>query len=106
MRHLAAEQLLSPAIQQPTADAMLARHFRRRQIRPQTFGDDLALLLEPPNTASLAAGDDLDPRHAGTLTTYRTSILSKVGLRNQSRCCVHGRLRSQHGPVPLCVAAA
>src|ERR1700759_2930635 len=106
MRHLAAEQLLSPAVQQPAADAMLACHFRRRQIRPQAFRDDLALLLERPNTASLAAGDDLDPRHTSTLTTYRTSILSGVGPWNQSRCCVHGRLPSQHGPVPFGAAAS
>ena len=76
MRHLAIEQLLSPAIQQAAADAMLARHFRRRQSRPQAFRDDLALLLERPNTASIAASDDLDLRDTSTLTTYLTSGLS------------------------------
>jgi hypothetical protein len=90
----------------PRLIPFLARHFRRRQIRPRAFRDDLALLLECPNTASFATRDDLNLRYADTLTTYRTGILSRIGLRNQSRRCVHARLPSRHGPVPPCVAAA
>jgi hypothetical protein len=43
-------------------------HFRRGNARP--------------NTASFATRDDLDPGYAGTLTTYRTGILSRIGLWN------------------------
>jgi hypothetical protein len=35
--------------------------------------------------ASLAARDHLDPTHARTLTTYRTGVLSGIGLWNQGR---------------------
>src|ERR1700761_3458687 len=84
---------------------MLARHFRRRQRRSQAFRDDLPLLLDRPNTATLPARDDLDLRHTSTLTTNAMCALSGVRLWNQNRRCVHGRVPSQRSHPPQGVAA-
>src|ERR1700749_2135024 len=84
---------------------MLARHLRRRQRRSQAFRDDLQLLLDRPNTATLAARDDLDLRHTSALTTNRMCVLSGVRLWNQNRRCVHGRFPSQRNHPPQGVAA-
>src|ERR1700741_2112589 len=83
---------------------MLARHLRRRQRRSQAFRDDLPLLLDRPNTATLAAHDDLDLRHTSALTTNRMGALSGVRLWNQNRRCVHGRFPSQRNHPPQGVA--
>src|SRR5580692_12824134 len=84
---------------------MLARHLRRRQRRSQAFRDDLPLLLDRPNTATLAARDHLDPRHTSALTTNRMCVLSRVRPWNQNRRCVHGQFPSQRNHPPQGVAA-
>src|SRR5579863_6326563 len=84
---------------------MLARHLRRRQRRSQAFRDDLPLLLDRPNTATLAARDHLDPSHTSALTTNRMCVLSRVRPWNQNRRCVHGQFPSQRNHPPQGVAA-
>src|ERR1700735_5310271 len=84
---------------------MLARHLRRRQRRSQAFRDDLPLLLNRPNTATLAAHDHLDPRHTSALTTNRMGVLSGVRLWNQNRRGAHGQFPPQRNPPPQGVAA-
>jgi hypothetical protein len=61
---------LAPGVKLPTADAIFADDLGRRQIRPEAFRDDLALLLRCPNTSALASRDDLDARTASALMTY------------------------------------
>src|ERR1700733_12267205 len=84
---------------------MLARPLRRRQCRSWAFRDDLSLLLDRPNTATLAARDDLDLRHTSALTINRMCVLSGVRLWNHNRRCVHGRFPSQRNHPPQGVAA-
>ena len=93
----------APRVELPAADGMLAGDLRWRQSRPQTLGDDLALLVQRPCPASIVVRDNLDAWAAYALTTYLMSGLSVRTGRN--RGLVHNRLPSQHGPVPPCVAA-
>ena len=69
----AQHQLLSPGIKLPGADAVFARHHRRRHIRLQALGHDLALLLGRPTTA-LAADVHLGAQAPCARTISRTSI--------------------------------
>ena len=51
----AQQQLLPPSIELPAADAVLVRHRGHRRARLQALGHNLALLLNRPATAGLAA---------------------------------------------------
>jgi len=69
----AQQQLLPPGIKLPCADAVLARHHRRRHIRLHAFGHDLVLLLGRPTTP-FAAGAHLGAQAPCARTISRTSI--------------------------------
>jgi len=42
------QELMAPRLDLSGADPMLARHFRRRQLRSKAFGNNLPLLLDRP----------------------------------------------------------
>ena len=94
---------LAPGVELPTADGMLAGDFRRRQARPQALSDDLALLVQRPHPAPIAAGDDLNAWVTCAPMTYLMSGLS-IGY-DRRRKLVHDQLPSQHNLMPQCAAA-
>jgi hypothetical protein len=77
---------------------MLARHFRRRQRRPQAFRDNLTFLLQRKNTASIATRDDLDLRHTSTRTTKRRA--SSAGSGSGTKVGVASMADFHHSAAP------
>ena len=69
------QQRLPPVVQLTGANAVLARHLRRRSAWRQALRRDRLLLLNRPPTPPFAAGDQLDRRHMSALTTTRMSAL-------------------------------
>jgi len=74
-RRLALPQLPPPRVKQAAADAITARHVRRRRARVQALQSYRAFLLRRPNTPPVAAGDELHPTALCTPTTLRTSAI-------------------------------
>ena len=70
----AQQQLLSPGVELPRADAVLVRHHRCRHARLHALGHDPALLLRRPPTA-LAAGGTVGARTESAHMITRRSAL-------------------------------
>ena len=99
-----AHQLLPPSVKLAGADPVFAGDLGCGQIRPQAFGDDLALLVGRPRPPRFSPGQNLDASLTSAPVITRTSALS---FRDQvRRHHIHPQTRSYSGHEPPDVADA
>src|SRR3978361_1261089 len=92
------QKLLAPGVELPRADPVFARDLGWRQIRPQAFANDLALLLNGPGPTPISRAENLPRWDASARKTNLTSVLSRENQVRPER--THPKIGSQNAYAP------